>query len=120
MDTMTKTTEDMTSFGQANVDAIMKAGQAWAAAMQAISQTIATNAQAQLDHTLSTWQALSNARTLKEAVDLQTSLARRSIETALADTNKLTEASMRLAEQAIAPLTARMTQTIERFTNNTN
>jgi phasin family protein len=117
MDSITRTTDEVTSFSQGNIDAMVKSGQAWASGMQAITQTIAETAQAQLDHTLSTWRALSSAKSLKEAMDLQTGLARASLETALAETGKLTEVSIKLAEQSIAPLTARMSIAVEKLTN---
>jgi len=117
MDNITKTTEEMTSFSQGNVEAILRSGQAWAAGLQAITQTIAETAQAQLDHTLSTWKALTSAKSLKEAMDLQTRLARTSLETALAEAGKLTEVSIKLTEQAIAPLAARMTLAVEKLTS---
>lgn len=117
MDSITRTSDEVTTFSQGNIDAMVKSGQAWAAGMQAITQTIAETAQAQLDHTLSTWRALSGAKSLKEAIDLQTSLARASFETALAETGKLTEVSIKLAEQSIAPLTARMSVAVEKLTN---
>jgi phasin family protein len=117
MDSITRTTDEVTSFSQGTIDAMMKSGQAWASGMQAITQTIAETAQAQLDHTLSTWKALTGVKSLKEAMDLQAGLARASLQTALADTGKLTEVSIKLAEQSMAPLTARMVVAVERLTN---
>ncbi len=52
---------------------------------------------------------------MKEAVELQAHFAKVSIEKAVAEGNKLTDATVKLAEQAIAPLTARMTLAVETF-----
>lgn len=117
MDSISRTTDAVTSFSQGTIDALMKSGQAWASGMQAITQTIAETAQAQLDQTLSTWKALTEAKSMKEAVDLQASLARASLQTVLAETGKLTEVSIKLAEQSMAPLTARMVVAVEQLTN---
>ena len=46
-------------------------------------------------------------RSLKDAFDLQASLARSTLEKTMAESGKLTDASMKLTEQALAPLTAR-------------
>lgn len=115
MEKAMKTAEEMLSFGQGNLEAVMKSGQIWVAGVQDLSKTFAATAQAQLDHTVSTWKALAGVKSLKEAIDLQSNLARSSVETAVAETGKLTDASMKLAEQALQPITARVTLAVEKF-----
>jgi phasin family protein len=117
---LTKTTAEITSFGQGNVEAIMKSGQVWAAGCQAISKTMAATAQAHLDQTMSTWKALVSVRSLKEAMDLRASLPHASFETAFAETGKLTDASMKLVEQTMAPITERVTLAVAKFTHRAN
>ena len=77
---------------------------------------IAANAQASFDETMSTFKALSSAKSLKDAFELQASLARTTIEKTLAESGKLTDASMKLTEQTLAPLTARVSLAVEKFT----
>lgn len=115
MDKAMKTAEEFVSFGQGNMEAVMKSGQIWAAGFQDLSKTIAATAQAQMEQTMATWKALAGVKSLKEAVDLQTSLARASMEAAMTETGKLTDASMKLAEQTFAPITARVTLAVEKF-----
>jgi len=93
----------------------VKAGQVWAAGVQDLSKTVAATAQAHIDETLANVKALATVKSLKEAVDLQTNLARASLEKVVTDTSKLTEASVKLAEQTLAPLTARVTLAVEKF-----
>lgn len=116
---LTKTTAEIASFSQGNVEAIMKSGQVWATGCQAMSKTMAAAAQAHLDQTMATWKALVSVRSLKEAMDLRASLTHTSFETAFAETGKLTDASMRLAEQTMAPITERITLAVEKFTHRT-
>ena len=115
MDKAMKTAEEMVSFGQGNLEALVKCSQIWAAGVQDLSKQFAASAQAQVDQTMATWKALAGVKSLKEAMDLQTTLARSSMEKAVAETSKLTDASMKLAEQTFAPLTARMSLAAERF-----
>jgi phasin family protein len=117
---LTKTTAEITSFSQGNVEAIMKSGQAWAAGCQAMSKTMAAAAQTHLDQTMSNWKALISVKSLKEAMDLRANLTHTSFETAFAETAKLTDASMRLAEHTIAPITERITLAVEKFTHRTS
>jgi phasin family protein len=112
---MVKTVEDIFAFSQGNVEAFVKSSQIWAAGVQDLSKAVAATAQAQLDHTFATVKAMAAIKSVKEVVDLQTNLARASVEKAVAETGKLTDASVKLAEQAWAPITERMTLAVEKF-----
>src|SRR5208337_2355090 len=110
-----KTAEEFVSFNQGNLEALIKSGQILATGMQDLGKQVAATAQARLKESMATFKALGSVKSVKEAVDLQTTYARSSIEKAMADTGKLTDASFKLAEQAIAPLTARVTLAVEKF-----
>jgi phasin family protein len=64
---------------------------------------------------MSTFKALSSVRSLKDAFELQASFARTTMEKTLAESGRLTDASMKLTEQAMAPLTARVSLAVEKF-----
>jgi phasin family protein len=115
MDKTIKTAEELVAFGQGNLEAWVQASQIWAAGVQDLSRTVAATAQAQLDETMATVKALAGVKSLKEAVDLQTTLARASAEKVVTEAGKLTDASLKLAEQAWAPLTARASLAAEKF-----
>jgi phasin family protein len=115
MDKAIKTTEELVAFGQDYLEACMKANQIWAAGVQDLSKTVAASAQARLEEGLATMKALAGVKSLKDAADLQAAYARTSFDKAMADNSKLTEAGLKLAEQYWAPLTARMTQAVEKF-----
>ena len=115
MEKAMKTAEEFVAFGQGNLEAMVKCGQIWAAGVQDISKQIASNAQASFDETMSTFKAMSSVKSLKDAFDLQASLARSTLEKTLAESGKLTDASMKLTEQALAPLTARFSLAMEKF-----
>jgi phasin family protein len=113
--TTTINTEELVSLGQANYEALLKAGQIWAAGLQDLAGQVVANAQVSLDETLAAFAALSSAKSPHEALDVQTRLAHAALEKALAESSRLTEASVKLLEQTLAPLTARATQTLETF-----
>jgi phasin family protein len=110
-----KTAEELMAFSQGNVEAMVKSGQIWAAGMQDISKQVAATAQASFDESLSTFKALTSVKSLKDAFDLQSSFARAALEKTLAESGKLTDASVKLTEQALAPITARVTMAMEKF-----
>ncbi len=115
MEKAMKTAEEIMSFNQGNIDALMKSSQIWAAGIQDLSKQWAATAQTAMGETMSTFKALSGVKSLKEAIDLQTSLARSSMEKAMAESGKFTDASVKLAEQTMAPLAARVTLAVETF-----
>ena len=110
-----KTAEQFVSFGQGNVEAFVKSGQIFAAGFQDISTQIAANAQASFAETMTALRALTSVRSVKEAIELQTSLARTSLEKAVAQTGHVAETSYKLAEQAFAPIAGRVTLAVEQF-----
>jgi len=110
-----KTAEEFVAFSQGNVEALMKSGQIWASGVQDLSKHVAAAAQASVEESLSTFKALSSVKSLKEAFDLQTAFARSSLEKTVAESSKLTDASFKLTEQALAPITARVTVAVEKF-----
>ncbi len=115
MDKAIKSAEELVSFGQGNLEAVMKSSQILATGLQDLSKHIAASAQAHIDESVANFKALTSVKSLKEAVDLQTAMTKTIIEKSLAETGKITDASMKLAEQAIAPITARVTLATEKF-----
>lgn len=115
MEKAMKTAEELLAFSQGNFEAMVKSGQIWTAGMQDIGKQLAANAQASFDDTMSTFKALSSVKSLKDAFDLQAGFARSTMEKAVAESGKLTDASVKLTEQALAPLTARVNLAMEKF-----
>jgi phasin family protein len=115
MKTMLKTTEDLVAFGQANLEAFVKSGQIWSAGVQELTKQMATSAKASFEDSVSTFKAISTAKSVKEAIDLQSTFAKAALEKAMAESNKLTDASIKLTEQTLAPITARVTVAVETF-----
>jgi phasin family protein len=110
-----KTAEQFITFGQGNIEALVKASQIMATGLQDISKQIAANAQSAVDESMSTFRALAGVRSVKEAIDLQAAFARTSFEKAVSQTGALTEASFKIAEQVYEPIAGRMTIAAETF-----
>lgn len=110
-----KTAEELVAFSQGNVEAVIKSGQIWATGVQDLSKHLAAAAQASLDESMSAFKALTSVKSLKDAIELQSSFARAALEKSLAESGKLTDASFKLTEQAMAPITARVTVAVEKF-----
>ena len=115
MEKAVKQSEEMMSFTQGNMEALMKASQIYAAGFQDISKHLAASSKATMEDTMAFTKSLMGVKSVKEALELQTGFAKTSIEKVVTEGNKLTDATVKLAEQAIAPLTARVSLAVETF-----
>ncbi len=102
-------------FSQGNMEALMKSHQILATGLTDLSRMFAASAKASLDETMSTFKAMTSVKSVKEAFELQSSFAKSSLEKAMAESGKMTEQSMKLAEQAFAPISARVNAAVETF-----
>lgn len=110
-----KTAEEFVAFGQGNLEALVKSGQILAAGLQDMGKQMAATAQAQIEETVSAFKAITSAKSVKDAFDLQAGFARAAVEKTLAESGKFTESSVKLTEQAMAPLTQRWALAVEKF-----
>lgn len=115
MDQAMKTVEEFVTFGRGNVEAMMKSGQIWATGLQDLGKQVAATAQAQFEGTVSAFKALAGAKSMKDAFEMQATFARTTFEKTLAESGRLTESSIKLTEQALAPVTARVSLAVEKF-----
>jgi phasin family protein len=113
--TMIKSTEDFVAFGQANVEAFVKSGQIWAAGVQELMKQFATATKVSFDESASAFKAISSAKSITEAMDLQSKFASSTVAKTLAESNKFIDASIKLTEQTLAPISARVTGAVETF-----
>jgi phasin family protein len=114
--TVFNTSVDFAAIGKENLEAFAASGKIWAAGVQDLTKQFAATTKASIDDSLATFKALSSVKSVKEAIDLQSNYGKTAVAKALSETSKLTEASLKLTEQALAPITARMAATVEAFT----
>jgi len=115
MEMAMKSAEEFVTFSQGNVEAVVKSSQIWTAGVQDLSKQVAASAQSTFDETMATFKALTGVRSLKDAFELQANFARSALEKAMAESGKLTDASFKLTEQTLAPITARVSVAVEKF-----
>jgi phasin family protein len=114
-DNMFKAAEEVAAFGRGNAEALAKSAQAYVAGVQDLSRQSMAMMQGLADQALESAKALSGARSLKEATEIQAGLVRASFERAVSEATKLQETALKVAEQAFAPLSARMTLAAEKL-----
>lgn len=115
MEKAMKTAEEFVAFSKGNVEAFVQSSQIWFTGVQDLSKHVAAAAQASMEEGISNFKALTTVKSLKDAIELQASFARSAMEKTVAESSKLTDASFKLTEQALAPLTARVTVAVEKL-----
>ncbi|MGH6662722.1 MAG: phasin family protein [Rhodospirillales bacterium] len=110
-----KSYEDIVSFGKDNVDAVVKTNAILVKGMQDIHNVLFGIAQAQLEGQVAATKKLLGCKTFKDVMEAQADLARISYAKALDDSRKITDLSVKLAEEATQPITKRVNVTVEKF-----
>jgi phasin family protein len=115
LNTVISSSQDFVAFGKANLDAVAASGQIWAAGVQDLTKQFASTVNASYEESVATFKALSATKSVREAIDLQNMLGQAAIVKAAAESKKLIDASIKLTEQALAPLRTRVTVAVEGF-----
>lgn len=82
-------------------------------------RTMMTMMQNSTEQAMALGKSLMNAKTMRDYMDLQTNFAKQMMDSWLADSQKCGEISTRTTQEAIQPLTQRMTEVMNRFTTET-
>jgi phasin family protein len=110
-----KNYEDMLQFGKENVEAMVKSGSIVAKGVQDLSQSLVVLAQMSIDEQVAVGKAMIGAKSIKEVLDLSSAVAKSNFDKLLSEGSKLSQVSTKLAEEAISPLTARVSAAAEKL-----
>ena len=87
----------------------------WTAGVQDITKQFAATAKTSFDESVATFKALSTVKSVKEAIDLQNAYGKTVATKMQEEATRLTDASRKLTEQALAPITARVAVAVGSF-----
>jgi phasin family protein len=107
--------DDVASLGKDNIDAYVQSTTVFAKGMEAMSKELMSFAQSSLDTGVANAKALFGAKTLRELIDLQTDFSRSGFDALVAESAKLTELSVTLANDTIEPLQVRINANVEKM-----
>lgn len=107
--------EDLAGFHKENVDAMLASSNVLAKGIESLSKNILAFSQTQIESGMSTAKAAVAVKTLRELVDLQTEYARTSFDALIAETTKAAELSVKVANEAMEPISARVNATVEKL-----
>lgn len=110
-----RTAEEMFACTQGNIEAATLSSHILAAGVQDLGQSVAASARASVEDTVNTFKALATVKSFKEVMDLQADLFRSMLERAVINTSQMTNSSMKLSEQVMTPITARLSMAAHKF-----
>ncbi len=113
-----KGVDEMSALGKDNVDAVVQASTIYAKGVEVIGKEVMSYAQARMESNMAAMKAMMGARTLKELVDLQTEFARNAFDQMVTETTKLSEIGVKVANDAFAPINARVNVVVEKITKS--
>ena len=112
---MADVTQTLVTFSKQNLEAVTSATKIWTAGIQDLTAQFTSTAKANVEESMAAFKALTSVKSVKEAIDLQSTYSKNMVAKTLAETGRLTDASLKLTEQTLAPITARVAATVEVF-----
>lgn len=112
---VTKGYEDFATFSKGNVEAVVASSTVATKGAEEISKAYAALIKSCFEKYVAAGKAMMTAKSLDEIVTLSNDFAKTSYETMLAETGKLQEMSVQVANEALAPISARFNVAVEKF-----
>jgi len=108
---------DFASFHKEGVDALIKAGEIWARGAEDLGKAYFAAAQEAAETNSEAAKALFSAKSFKEIIELQSELARKSFDKTLSESTKLSEMSVKVANEAFQPLQQQFSAVVSKVGN---
>ena len=110
-----KAAEELAEIAKANVEALAEAGRIAAAGAKTIGQDVLASGRDGIEQASAAVKTLADAKSPTEFFQLQSELARASFDRAVAESSKLTEQLVKLAGEAVQPISNRASLNAERI-----
>ena len=118
-ETQLKAADEIAAFGKSNVDAFIQAGTIFFHGFEELAKTFVGLTQSQVESGMTTAKALISAKTLTEFTDLQNAYAKSTFDHAVSEATHISELAIKITNEAIEPIGARVTATIEHMSKPT-
>lgn len=107
--------DEFSVLSKGNVEAVVKAGSIYARGLEDLSKTVMSMTQSQFEASVAAAKAVFGCTSLRQMVDLQTDLARTNFDKFVADGTKLSEISLKVANETLEPIQARVNVAVEKL-----
>lgn len=106
--------------GKSNMEAVTQCSTIMAKGFEEMSKNMMGWMQSSMEQSMAASKQMLAVKSLQELVALQTEFLRGFMDNSMAETTKLGEISTRVANQAIAPISARVNEFVETIASNQN
>ena len=110
--------DEVVAYNRNNMEAMMKVSTIWTKGVQDMSKELTVLANASMEQSVSATKQILDCKSVEEVVAVQADLAKTNYDKAVADGRKLSEMGVKLAENAAAPITARVNETVATFSKS--
>lgn len=110
-----KNIEELAVYGRKNVEAVAMAGTILTKGFETMAAAWLEFAKESMDQTVGTARSVMGAKTLREAVDLQSDFAKTSVNGFIAESTRFTEMGAKVAQEALSPIKDRVDDTAQRM-----
>lgn len=107
--------DDFAVYNKDAVDAYVKAGNVMSKGMEDLGKTMFAFAQSQTESNISAAKAMMTAKTLNDLVEIQSDLARSQFDAFVAESTKVSEMSLKVANEAAEPIQAQFNVVVEKM-----
>ncbi len=107
--------DEFAGFGKDNLDAAFQFGAVAAKGFEAIGKELMAYNQKALEAGMERATALLGCKTVQDVVEFQTETARGNFDELVAQGTKITELSVKVANEAVEPISVRVNDTVEKF-----
>jgi phasin family protein len=111
-----KAADEVAALGKSNAEAFIQAGSIFFHGFEELSRSFVGLTQAQVEAGMSAAKAMIGAKTLTELTDLQTSYSKSAFDHVVSDATHISELAIKIANDAVEPISARLTATMEQIT----
>ena len=113
--TMFKGFDDVAAFGKDNMEAVVTAGNIATKGWQDLGAAWFAFAKGAVDTNVAVMQAMMTVKSPQELVNIQSSYAKSTFDSFVAEGSKLSEMGVKVTNDAMAPINARVNATVEKF-----
>ncbi|MFB0612555.1 phasin family protein [Aurantiacibacter poecillastricola] len=114
-DKSTEAMTEMTDFAKGNVEAFVETGKVFAESMQGMGQTMADEVKTVYETATADMKDMASIKSPTELFQLQGKIMRRNFDAMVAMSSKTTDATMKMANDVMAPLSARVNVAVEKM-----
>lgn len=107
--------DEVTYLGRDSMDAYVESSTVFAKGFETFGKEVISFTQVAMDAGMAAAKSLATAKSFEEVIELQSEYSRSSFDSMLAESAKLTDLSIALANDAIEPLQSNMTTTVEKM-----